>query len=270
MREVLRVAGALFVRDMRTAVSYRTGFVLSSLGAVVNIAAVFFLSEALGGSTAPLLDPYGGSYFGFVIVGVALTNFMGLGISGLGGRIREGLMTGTLEYMLLSPNRLAVLLLGSTLWSHAFALVTIALYGVIGTFLGMDLEMATAPLALVSFVLAVISFNALGLLAASIVILIKQGDPVTWLVTTASVLLAGVFYPTAVLPEWLRGLGQLLPLTHALELVRRALLGGEGLGSLWPSLLALTGLTAVFLALGLWACGAAIRVAQRDGSLSYY
>jgi ABC-2 type transport system permease protein len=177
---------------------------------------------------------------------------------------------GTLDFMLASPNRLAVLLFGSSLWSHAFGAVTLAVYLIVGAWLGMDLTSANVPLTLLALVLAVVSFNALGLIAASGVILIKQGDPVTWVISTASLLLAGIFYPTSVLPAWLQAVAQLLPLTHALEVVRRAGLANEGLSTLWPSLAALAALTAALLTLGLVACHFAVRIARTDGSLSYY
>jgi ABC-2 type transport system permease protein len=270
MTAIWRTVRALFVRDMRIALSYKAGFALTTFGAVANIAGIFFLSRAFGGVAAPMLEQYGGSYFGFVIVGVAFTNFMALGIGGLGGRIREGQMMGTLEFMLLSPNRLVVLLLGSSAWSHAYATLTLAVYVVAGVLMGMDVGQANVPVALAAFALAIVSFNALGLLAASVVILIKQGDPVNWIVSSASILLAGVFYPVTVLPGALQALAQLLPMTHALEITRRAVFDGAGFVTLWPSFLALVVLTAILLPCGLLACRLAVRIAQQDGSLSYY
>lgn len=270
MRAALRVAAAFFVRDLRIALSYRVGFILTVLGALANTLGIFFLSQTFGGLATPLLTPYGGSYFGFAIVGAALTNFMAVGLGGMASRIREGQVTGTLEIMLLSPNRLPILLMGSTTYSHTLSLVMLIPYVVTAIVLGLDTSRADVPMVLASLLLALVSFNALGLMAASMVILIKQGDPVTWIVNTASVLLSGVFYPASVLPDWLQGVGQLLPLTHALELVRRAAFNGEGLATLWPSFLALAALTVALLGVGLLATQVAIRIAQRDGSLSYY
>jgi len=203
-------------------------------------------------------------------VGIAFTNFMALGLGGVGTRVREGQLMGTLELMLLSPNRLGLLLLSSSLWGHVVSLGTLLLYLLAGSLLGMHLEGANLPMAVLSLALAIISFNALGLLAASFVIVLKQGNPVTWLIGTASILLSGVFYPTNVLPDWLRAVGQLLPLTQALELMRRSLLNGEGLATLWGPFLALLLLTVVLLPAGLFACHLAVRVAQTDGSLSQY
>lgn len=260
---------AFFVRDFQLAVSYRAGFVLGLGGAVVNVLLFFFLSRFFG-PLAGSLDDYGGSYFGFVVIGIAFSSFMAIGLSGLATKIREAQMMGTLELMVVSPTRLPVSLLASSLWSHAFALLTVGAYFVAGALLGMDLGNANLAVGLLGMLLAVVSFNALGLLAASVVIVIKQGGPVNWLVSTASVLLAGVFYPASVLPGWLQTLGQVLPLTHALEIVRRSMLLGEGLDTLWPSFVALLLLTVIFLPLGLLACHLAVRAALRDGSLTNY
>ena len=67
----------------------------------------------------------------------------------------------------------------------------------------------------------------------------KRGDPFGWAIRVSSVVLSGVFYPTSVMPDWLHTISQLLPLTHALELIRRSLLNGEGWAELRGDLLAL-------------------------------
>lgn len=264
------VAGATFARDMWIATSYRIGFLVSLAGAVLNILNIFFLSSAVGLGMSADVARYGGDYFGFALVGVALSSFMAVGVTGISARIREGQMMGTLELMLLSPNRLGVVLASSSLWGHVQSFVTLLVYLAVGSLLGMDVHRANVPMTILSLALAVVAFNALGMLAASFVIIIKQGNPIALLLGFASVLLSGVLYPTSVLPEWLRVVGQALPLTHALELIRRSMLEGAGVTELWPSLLAMVILTVVLLPLGLWACHLAVRVAQTDGSLSHY
>jgi ABC-2 type transport system permease protein len=261
---------ATFLRDMWTALSYRVGFLLSIGGSLISVFGVFFLGEAFGEGMGGSLDRYGGSYFGFAVVGVAFSNLMALGLTGVSARIREGQMMGTLELMILSPNRLGILFFSSSLWAHAQASVTLLMFLAVGMALGMDLGDANVPMALASLLLAVLSFNALGLFSAAVVIVIKQGNPVSLLISMASILLAGVLYPISVLPGWLQAIGQVLPLTHALELVRRSALGGEGIATLWGPFLFLLALTAVLLPAGLWACERAVRIAQTDGSLSQY
>ena len=270
LRDGAEVLWATFLRDMWTATSYRAGFLMSIGGSLMNVVGLFFLSRTLGGGiTAPLAE-YGGDYFAFTVLGVAVTTLMALGLAGIGSRVREGQMMGTLELMLLSPNRLGLLLLSSSSWSHAQAALSIVVYLIVGVTLGMDLSQANVPVAILALVLAIASFNALGLIAASVVILIKQGNPVSLLIGLASALLAGVMYPVSVLPGVLQALAQLLPLTHALELIRRSVLLGEGFPTLWQPFLTLGVLTAILAPLGLWLCGTAVRIAQTDGSLSQY
>jgi ABC-2 type transport system permease protein len=234
--------------------------------------ASFFVSlaSAFGSAAAPYLSGYGGNYFAFVLIGVAFSEYLAIGIGAIGDSIRQGQTTGTLELMLLSPTRLVVTLLSSSLWSYMFATLRVVVYLIVGVGLGMRFDQANVPFAVLSLVLAIISFNALGLFSASVIILMKRGDPLGWALRVSSLVLGGVYYPVAVLPDWLNVIGQLLPLTHALELLRRSLLRGEGFAQLWGELAILAGLTLVLLPLALLACQLAIRVARTDGSLSHY
>lgn len=266
----LRVAWAFIVRDLRNEISYRVGFLMRISAALVNVAIYYFIARVFGSVAAPYLHAYGDNYFAFVVIGVAFNEYLGLGMGAIANSIRDGQATGTLELMLLSPTRLPVALLSSTLWSYLFASISVLVYMLAGVALGMRLEHANVPAALLALVLAVLSFQALGLFAASLIILLKRGDPLGWAIRISSAVLGGVFYPMSVLPGWLRALAQLLPLTHALELLRRSLLNGAGLAELRGSLLALLVLTLVLFPLGMLACALAVRVARTDGSLSHY
>jgi ABC-2 type transport system permease protein len=266
----LRVPWAFIVRDFRIQTSYKVGFLLRVLAAFVNIAVYYFIARVFGSAAAPYLQPYGGSYFAFVVIGVAFSDYLWLGVNALGSSIREGQSTGTLELMLLSPTRLPTVLISSTLWSYLFSSVSVGVYLLVGAVLGIRLDNANVPFALLSLAIAIVSFNGLGLITASLIILMKRGDPLGWVFRVSSVVLSGVYYPMSVMPEWLRTLSQVLPLTHALELLRRSLLNGQGWAELRGELLILVALTAVLLPLGMLACSLAIRVARTDGSLSHY
>jgi ABC-2 type transport system permease protein len=258
------------VRDFRIELSYKANFAMRTLGVLLNVATYFFIARVFGSVAAPYLQAYGGSYFAFVVIGVAFNSYLGVGISALGDSIREGQATGTLELMLLSPTRLITVLLSSSLWSYMFACINVAVYLLAGAALGIQLDKANVPFALLSLAVSVLSFNALGMCAASLLILMKRGDPLGWAIRVSSAVIGGVFYPLSVLPSWLHTLAQVLPTTHALELMRRSLLNGQGWAELQGELLILAGLTALLFPLGLLACRLAIHVARVDGSLSHY
>jgi ABC-2 type transport system permease protein len=266
----LRVPWAFIKRDFRMDVSYKLGFIFRVSSAILTVAIYYFIANVFSATAAPFLRAYGGSYFAFVILGVAFTEYMSIGTNALGESVREGQTTGTLELMLLSPTRLIITLLSSALWSYLYATLRVAVYLIVGMALGLDLGNANIPFALISLLIGIVSFNALGLFTTSVIILMKRGDPLGWVLRVCSLILSGVYYPTDVLPDWLRLLGQALPLTHALELLRRSILLGEGFAQLWRELLVLIVLTLMLLPLGVLACHGAIRIARTDGSLSHY
>lgn len=50
-----------------------------------------------------------------------------------------------------------------------------------------------------------------------------------------SILLSGFMFPFRGMPEWAQWIGQILPLTHFVKIVRGVLLKGNGLIEIWPS-----------------------------------
>ena len=66
-----------------------------------------------------------------------------------------------------------------------------------------------------------------------------------------SILLSGFVFPFRGLPGWAQALGQAIPVTHFLRVVRGALLKGQGLADAWPSLAALGVFVCVVTALAM-------------------
>ncbi len=266
----LAVPAAFIRRDFLINRSYRIGFLLGIGGAIANTIVFFFLSSAIGVVGGPVAQTYGTDYFGFAIVGIAFTQLVAVGVGTMGGAVRDGQVTGTLELMLIGPTRPIAVLLSSGLFAHLSAFVSIAVYLLIGVALGLDLSKADWPATILGVALLIVACNAIGLVGAAVVVLIKQGNPVNWLITGASFVLGGVLYPTTVLPPVLESIANLLPLTPALQIVRRAMLGGASVGDLLPLFASLVVLTAIYVPIGLAAAAWAIRRARIDGSLAEF
>jgi ABC-2 type transport system permease protein len=90
------------------------------------------------------------------------------------------------------------------------------------------------------------------------------------IIGSLSFFLSGVLYPVSVLPDWLRAIGRLLPLTHALAVLRGALLVGASPGALADSFIALLLFAGVLAPVGAGVFAFALRRARVDGSLSHY
>jgi ABC-2 type transport system permease protein len=259
------VAWAFLLRDLRIETSRKAGFAFRVFAALMGVPIFFFVARAVRG--VGTVEGLGG-YFAFVIVGLAATAYMSVGIGTFVGSLRRSQATGALELMVLSRTPFSLVLFFSSLPGYLLALLSFGGLIGMGAVFGMDLSQANVPVAVVSLLVATAAFIALGLLAASVIFVTSGGNPVSWVIRAASIVLAGVFYPVSVLPGPLRAVAETIPLTHAAELFRRSLLNGDGVAELRNELFALLAITAVLMPLGLAACRLALRMARTDGSLS--
>jgi ABC-2 type transport system permease protein len=270
-RDFLRVVPAFLRRDWQLEFSYRLAFFLQFFEILFSVAAFYFIARLIGPAANPYLQAYGGDYFSFVLIGIAFTGYFGVGLSSFSSSLRQAQTTGTLEAMLSTPTSFSAIIVSSTLWSYLMTTLRVGVYLLIGTlFLGVDLNTGNLGAALLILVLTVISFSSLGILAASFIMVLKRGNPVTWLFGTFSSLLGGVYYPIDVMPAWLQVFSYLLPVTYALHGMRLALLQGAGFDALATDIAVLLLFCLVLLPLGLFAFRFAVNKARADGSLTHY
>ena len=78
------------------------------------------------------LTEYGGNYFDFAMVGLAVMSVAGLGIGTFNDTITREQTLGTLEVLLVTPTPVPVLLAGSLVLPLALTFIDIALYVGVG------------------------------------------------------------------------------------------------------------------------------------------
>jgi ABC-2 type transport system permease protein len=267
----LRVLVAFIRRELAALGGYRTAFIIRIFGFGLAAASLLFLSRFVGAAINPHLAVYRGNYLGFVVIGFLATEFQQVGVSGLAQRIRFAQMMGTLEAEVATPAPPWMVLGAPPVYEFAASSVRSAAY-LLGAklLLGLDLSRVNLVSLAISVPLIIAAFSGLGLLAAATTMLVRRMNPVAMVIGSLSFFLSGVMYPVTVLPAWLREVGRLLPLTHALAVLRGALLVGAGPSELRDSLLALLIFAGVLAPIGAGLFAFALRRARVDGSLSHY
>jgi ABC-2 type transport system permease protein len=266
-----RVLAAFLLREVREALSYKAAIAIQLAGLLLALGALYYLARFIGVGRSAELAAYGSDYLGFALLGFILTELQQVAVGSFAQRVRNAQLAGTLEAMLATPARPWQILVAAPIGDFLEAAIRALSYLLIGWLgFGLHLQLDHAAPAIAAVALAMGAFVGLGLCAAAAAMLLRKSEPIGWAVSGLSVLVAGVVYPTAVLPGWLRGFGQALPITHALETIRRALLGGAGAAELARPLLVLAGFAACLLPLGLLAFAAALRRTRIDGSLTHY
>ncbi|MGB1252002.1 MAG: ABC transporter permease [Candidatus Promineifilaceae bacterium] len=265
-----RILTAFFIRELYTELSYRTAFLLNFTGVIVSTLSFFFISQLIGQSETAGLAEYGGDYFSFVIIGIALASYFTLGLGSFATGLRNAQVTGTLEAMLMTPAPLSAVVVGSALWSYVYETVRVSIYLLLGLLLGVRFQIGNPLAVLLILLLTIGSGASIGIFAASIIMIIKRGNPITTFVGSITTLAGGVWYPIDILPEWLQTLSAVIPLTYALNAMRSVLLLGAGWSELWSDLLALFLFFVVLFPLSLLMFRVGVARARQEGSLAHY
>jgi ABC-2 type transport system permease protein len=179
------------------------------------------------------LAAFGGNYFAFAVLGVAMGTFLSLTLGASGAAVQREQSAGTFEALLAMPISPLTLVLAGASWAVFIAAAQAALYLVIARqVFGLDFYQANLLSAAFVFLIAAVILVAIGTISSCFVLLFRQSDPIVRVLGAVSALLAGVFYPTSVLPPLLQRLSYFVPLTYALRAFRLAMLKGYGVWSL--------------------------------------
>jgi len=261
---------AFLERDLRVESSYRLSFIWTFVGIFISVFMFYYMAQLIGTAASPYLEGYGNNYFAFLLIGIAFSRYLSVALNSFSNSIRSAQRDGTLEAMLMTPTRVPVIAFGSSLWSYTKTTFDVLVYLVIGAlFLNVNLQ-GNLVAAIVTLVLSIIAFSAIGVIGASIVLVIKQGDPVVWVFGTVSSLLGGVYYPISILPDWIQVVAKLLPVTYSLHALRLSLLQGASIIDVGGDLLILCGFCLVLIPLSIYVFQIAMYRARLDGSLTHF
>jgi ABC-2 type transport system permease protein len=219
-----------------------------------------FLQQYLAGTTNKLAQAAG------VLIGaVLLWDILFRSKIGFSTTFIEEMWSRNLGNLLTSPLRPAELVAALSVWSVLRLLVSMvpvaaAAYFIFGFNL-LDLGLVLAAF----FALLVLTSWSLGLLSAGVILRYGLGaEELAWSLAFILLPLSCVYYPVAVLPDWLQTIALALPPTHVFEGMRSILLHGTfDAKELWWAL----GLNAIYLLIGYLAFRWFLQSARINGSL---
>jgi ABC-2 type transport system permease protein len=205
-----------------------------------------------------------------LIIGAVFWNYLSVVFSWIAETIAVERWEGTLEYTFMAPIRRWTQLLGSCVYAMGYGLVHTAAILLVLIVFFQQLEPATMNMAtaVVFVLLGSFSFVGIGMMAAILPLLyVERGAQMTFVLQSCLLLVSGVYYPVAILPEWMQALSRLSPATYVLDGVRAGLLDGTPVPALMHDVVPLIVMGIVLIPAGLWAFGRAERYAKRTGRL---
>ena len=250
-------------RDMISFSTYKTNMVLTVLSALFGA-----LSYAYLGSNADMqkvLQLYDMSFTAYLLIGMAFSTYIGHALT----IVQRTINPWHLEEVLVSPTGLGTFIIGSAAWGFIWSTIVVAIYLAVGCLaFGVALSINVAG-TLVVLGLGIGTLIGFSMIGAGILILIKQGDPITWLIGILTGVFGNVLFPPQVMPYPLQLIAYFVPQYHFFTAIRLMMVGWS-IPMILPEILALAGMCAVLLPSGYFIYSWCLNTARKKGTLSWF
>jgi ABC-2 type transport system permease protein len=158
---------------------------------------------------------------------------------------------GTIENLLAMPARPYEIMAGKIVPYIGFGFVQVAVILVASQLL-FNVPMAGSLLLLLAATLLFIATNVtLGYTISTVARSQMQAMQMTFFVFLPSILLSGFMFPFRGMPGWAQVIGEAIPLTHFLRVVRGIMLKGANFAEIWPNVWPLAAIWAVLATVAL-------------------
>jgi ABC-2 type transport system permease protein len=250
-------------RDILSFSTYKTNILLSVLSAFFGALSYAFLgANALVQSVE---TNYHISYTTYLLIGLAFNTYLSQSLT----LVQRTINPWSLEEVLVSPTGLVTFIVGSSAWGFIWSTLVIAIYLAVGVLaFGVVLSINILGTVLVA-ALGIATFIGFSMIGAGLLILTKQGDPVTTVITIATNLFGNVLFPPDVMPQALKVISYFVPQYYFFTAIR-GVLTGAAWDVILPDLVLLVLMCAIILPLGYFVYSWCLRTAKKNGTLSWF
>jgi ABC-2 type transport system permease protein len=250
-------------RDMVSFSTYKTNVAILIGTAIFGALTFAYVGESSVNQT--VTETYGINYTTYLIIGLAFNSYLGQALT----LVQKTVNPWALEEVLVSPTRLTTFILGSSIWGFIWSTAVVVVYLTIGVyFFGVVLSVNVLG-TLIVLALGIATFIGISMIGSGILILTKQGDPVTALMTISISLFGNVFFPPSVLPFGLQIIAYLTPPYYFFTCIKLILTGSTILAIL-PEMTILAVMCAIFVPVGYVIYAWCLKTARKNGTLSWF
>jgi len=194
--------------------------------------------------------PGGGSYFDFVAPGFIGLGVMMSGLTAVGVALAREREIGTLDGLLMAPISRVSIILGKTLAQTLRNLIQGSLIIILAIFV-FGVHVRGDPLLIAAIlILGTLSFLGIGIVATSIAKEQESAQFILGFLQFPMMFLSGVLFPIEQMPLPLQYVSKFLPLTYAVDALRKVMVLGVGLDGVIFQLLLLVILSVATIVLG--------------------
>lgn len=207
---------------------------------VVNTLAITFIAEELGrrGDAAPDVAE---RLVLFLLIGTLVWAYLSAVLDDISLVVQWERWEGTIEHTLMAPVPRTLHLLGMSVFGVLHELArTLLIFAIALLFFQVDFSQVDLAATVAVVLVGSVSVAALAVLAGVLPLLYpERGSQISMMVQASLLLISGVYYEIEVLPAWLQAVSFLSPATYILDGIRSAMIEGQTLVDVAPTLGAL-------------------------------
>ena len=267
----LNILRASFKKDFLFQFSYKLSFFTELVFAFLLVFFLFFLSKSFNFSEDSFYSRFKGEFFLFSITGFSIVNLMGQSYAAISNNLREAQSFGYIEELFVSKNRFIFLSISSVFYTFVKSFLRLLLIFIVSWALSDQILSIQDIITLLAVCcITLVAFIGISMIGLSIILIYKKGDYLSLVFVGGSLIISGAIYPNDVLPQIFIYLSELMPLTHALDIIRNELVEESNVNSSYFSALKLIFLAILYIVLGYLSISRAIDTSRKKGTLSHY
>jgi len=189
------------------------------------------------------------NYFQFMAPGIIAMVVVMAVMIGLAASISREKELGTLDGILVAPIPRLCIILGKALSQTTRGLLQGSIVLLLSIFLFGVKIYGSIPLVVLLLFLGVFSFIGLGILISALAAEQETAMMIMMTLTFPMIFLSGVFFPIEQMPGFMQIISRILPLTYAIEALRKVIILGAGISSLGKELIILITFGTITLAI---------------------
>jgi ABC-2 type transport system permease protein len=267
LRKEVRASYAFVERNINLTKRYWGWEVVWMVYSIVNALSITFIGAAMERISGTKVDT--GYLVLYLAVGTLVWHYLSVVFESVSSMISWERWEGTIEYTFMAPIHRLTQMIGTCIYSIVYGLLhTLAILAVIAVFFQIDLSNANLVGSMAVLLAGSLSFIGFGIMASVLPLLFtERGSQMTYVIQSVLLLISGVYYPVASLPQWMQPAAAISPATYVLEGMRKSLLEGAGIAELLPyiAILILIGLVCLPVGMVIFSWGEAY--AKRSGKL---
>ncbi|HSH36920.1 ABC transporter permease [Schnuerera sp.] len=265
----------VFKKEWRIMLRYPSWFIPLLIWPVIFPFGYLFTAKALSGTGYNSLAQFQSitgttDYTTYMLIGTTIWMWINTMLWSFGSSLRVEQMRGTLESNWLCPIPKISILFGYSVFQLLISIIYIVV-SIIEYKIFYNFKFVGNPLlALLIILISIPAVYGIGFIFASLILWVKEANSMVFLVRGIMTIFCGITYPLAVLPNWMKKISQVIPMTHSINALRAVISSGATIGQINKEIIYLICSGTILMILGILSFFYTQRKAKDSGSLGHY